>query len=59
MAYVILVLFLVAVTALTIASLRGRRVARSCCAPANPADDLRMRGVFKDDDCPDRHSPAR
>ncbi len=59
MAYVILVLFLVVVSALTIASLRGCRVPHSCCAPANPADDLRMRGVFKDDDCPDPHGPAR
>lgn len=58
MAYVILVLFLVAVSALTIASLRGARVAHSCCAPANPADDLRMRGVFTDDDCPDPHGRA-
>lgn len=49
MAYVILALFLVAVSALTIASLRGRRVVHSCCAPADAADDLRMRAAFEND----------
>lgn len=50
MAYVSLALFLVAVSALTVASLRGRRTVHSCCAPADPADDLRMRAAFEGDD---------
>lgn len=50
MVYVILVLFLVVVSTLTIASLRGPRAVHSCCAPADPADDLRMRAAFEGDD---------
>ena len=50
MAYVSLALFLVSVSALTLASLRGRRAVRSCCAPADPADDRRMRAAFENDD---------
>lgn len=43
MAYLMLVLFLVVVGALTIISVRTGRSARGCCAPADPAHDLRMR----------------
>lgn len=51
-----LALFLILVSALTIASVRGRRAAHSCCAPADPAEDLRMRAAFEDDEAsPDLH----
>ncbi len=50
MPYVILVLLLVAVSALTLVSMRRGRAVRSCCAPADAADDLRMRAAFEVDD---------
>lgn len=49
MAYLGLALFLIVVSTLTVMSMRRRVVAQSCCAPADPADDLRMRAAFEDD----------
>ena len=49
MAYVMLGLFLVVVSVLTIASMRRGGNVHSCCAPADPADDLRMRAAFEGD----------
>lgn len=49
LAYVSLALFLIVVSGLTIATLRGRGAVQSCCAPADPADDLRMRAAFEGD----------
>lgn len=49
MAYLVFAAFLFVVLGLTFAS-RGRgRPTQSCCAPADPADDLRMRAAFDDD----------
>ena len=50
MAFVSLALFLIVVSVLTVATLRGRAAVHSCCAPADPADDLRMRAAFEGDD---------
>lgn len=50
MAYVMLGLFLVVVSVLTIASMRRGGNVHSCCAPADPADDLRMRPAFQTED---------
>ena len=52
MAWLAFVAFLVVVAALTIVSARSGSPASGCCAPADPADDLRMR------DDPRGHSAA-
>ena len=44
MAYVVLVVVLVAVAGLSALSYRTGRQLRGCC-PADPGEDLRMRGV--------------
>ena len=49
MAFVALGVFLVAVLALTVASRRRGAPVQSCCAPADPAHDLRMRAAFECD----------
>lgn len=41
--------FVVVVVALTIASKRSGTVRGGCCAPADPADDLRMRDIAPPD----------
>ena len=46
MAYVVLALLVLVVLTLSFAS-RKRRM--SCCAPTDPADDLRMRALLDDD----------
>jgi hypothetical protein len=48
-ALVVLGVFLVAVVALTVASRRRGNPVQSCCAPADPAHDLRMRGALESD----------
>ena len=49
MAYLALGAFVVLVVALTwLSSRRGQR-STGCCAPADPADDLRMRTAFAED----------
>lgn len=48
MAYVLLTGFLVVVAVLAYASSASGRSARGCCAPADPADDLRIHGAFDD-----------
>ena len=45
MVVVALALFLMAVVLLTMVSRRSDRPAESCCAPSDPADDLRMRDL--------------
>lgn len=50
MAYVSLALFLVVVLTLTVVTMRTRGAVHSCCAPADPAVDLRMRAAFEDDE---------
>ena len=49
MAYAGLAFFLLVVITLTVASMKQRRPVHSCCAPADPAHDLRMRAAFDDD----------
>ena len=49
MAYVVLGLFLLAVTALAWFASRRGQSATGCCAPADPRADLRMRGAFEDE----------
>jgi len=49
MAYLTLAVFLLVVITLTVASMKKRRPIQSCCAPADPANDLRMRAAFDDD----------
>jgi hypothetical protein len=41
--------FVVVVAGLTWVSTRRRQRITSCCAPADPRDDLRMRGAFGDE----------
>ncbi len=48
MEFLVVAAFVAIVVALTVASRRSRSTPRGCCAPADPADDLRMRAV--DDD---------
>ena len=48
MAYVALVVLVLAVALLARSSLRRERTRMACCAPADPADDLRMRAAFDD-----------
>ena len=48
MVYVVLALFLVAVAALALAAVRKGSPPRGCCAPADPAEDLRMRAHHPD-----------
>jgi hypothetical protein len=48
------VTFLVVVLALTLLSRRRGHPAGSCCAPADPADDLRMRPAFEPDSSTER-----
>jgi hypothetical protein len=50
MAIVAICLFVVLVCALAFASARSGRPADGCCAPADPARDLRMRGAFDERD---------
>ncbi len=47
--FVALGAFLLVVLALTAWSRRNGRASRSCCAPADPAHDLRMRPAFEDE----------
>jgi hypothetical protein len=52
-AIAVLVMFVAVVLALTVVSRqRGARV-QSCCAPADPAADLRMRPAFDSDSSTD------
>jgi hypothetical protein len=53
-AIAVLVLFVAVVLALTVVSRRGSARVQSCCAPADPADDLRMRPAFESDPSTDR-----
>jgi hypothetical protein len=49
MAFLVLGVFLVVVLGLSwVSRRRGQRI-RSCCAPVDPRDDQRMRGVFDDE----------
>lgn len=50
MAYLGLALFLIVVSTLTLVTMRGRGAVQSCCAPVDPADDLRMRAAFEADE---------
>ena len=45
MAYLLIAAFVLTVGVLAFASSRSGRSATGCCAPADPADDLRMRDV--------------
>ncbi|WP_344305281.1 hypothetical protein [Nocardioides bigeumensis] len=49
MQYVIAVLVVLPVVALVAGSLLGRVTLQSCCAPADPRTDLRMRAAFDED----------
>ena len=49
MAYVVLAVFLLVVITLAVASMKRLRPLHLCCAPADPANDLRMRSAFPDD----------
>lgn len=48
MAYLAFAVFVLLVAVLTRTCLKGDRIRMSCCAPADPADDLRMRAAFED-----------
>ncbi|GEP39875.1 hypothetical protein NPS01_35380 [Nocardioides psychrotolerans] len=48
-AILVLGVFLLIVLALTLASRRHGPARQSCCAPSDPADDLRMRPAFESD----------
>ena len=50
MPYVLAALAVLALVALGVAGLTGRLRAASCCVPADPRRDARMRGAFEDDD---------
>ena len=52
---VLLGLILLVTVAAWISSRRGSR-ADGCCAPADPRDDMRMRGAFDPSDEPDAPS---
>ncbi len=47
--YVIAVLVMLPVVALMAGALLGRVRLQSCCAPADPRTDLRMRAAFDED----------
>ena len=47
---VIVALVALPVLALAVAALTGRVRLQSCCAPADPRRDLRMRGAFEDEE---------
>lgn len=49
MAYVSMAMFLIVVSTLTVVTMRRRGAVQSCCAPVDPADDVRMRAAFEDD----------
>jgi hypothetical protein len=49
MAYVAVGLFVLVVSGLAWLSHRSGTRARGCCAPADPADDLRMRSATPED----------
>jgi len=49
MPYVVAALAVLTLVALGVAGLTGRFRAASCCAPADPRRDARMRGAFEDD----------
>jgi hypothetical protein len=52
MVYVMLAVFVLVVAALALASSRTGSASRGCCAPADPAEDLRMRNALTDQDRP-------
>lgn len=54
-AIVVLGGFVLVVLGLTLLSRRHGAVRQSCCAPTDPADDLRMRPAFESD--PTRGKP--
>lgn len=49
MTYLLAALVLLPVIVLVVAALTGRARVQSCCAPSDPAKDLRMRAAFQDD----------
>ena len=46
--YLLAALVILPVLVLIVGAATGRVRARSCCAPTDPAKDLRMRGAFED-----------
>lgn len=50
MVYASLVVFLIAVSTLTAVTMRSGGAVSSCCAPVDPARDVRMRAAFEDDE---------
>ena len=48
MTYVLAALVLLPVIALVVAALTGRARVESCCAPSDPAKDVRMRAALQD-----------
>ena len=49
MPYVLAAVAVVALVWLVVAAVRGRLAVRSCCAPSDPARDLRMRSAYGED----------
>ena len=47
--YLLAALVVLPVLVLIVGAATGRVRARSCCAPTDPAKDLRMRGAFEDE----------
>jgi len=47
--YLLAALVILPVLVLIVGAATGRVRARSCCAPTDPAKDLRMRGAFEDE----------
>jgi hypothetical protein len=50
--YVMIAAFVLVVAVLALASARTGKSSTGCCAPADPADDLRMRNALTDQDRP-------
>ena len=57
--YLIAAMVLAPVLALVTGAVTGRVRVRACCAPADPARDLRMRDAFTEDDEADSHPVVR
>ena len=57
--YLLAAVVVLAFLALVVGAATGRVRARACCAPADPARDLRMRGAFEDEEHTSPPRPAR
>ena len=58
MAYVAAGLVVAVLALLVVGAVTGRVRTRSCCAPADPSRDLRMRGAFEDEAASHERGPG-